>query len=67
MGMDLLAALALVMVIEGLAIVIFSSSVPELLTALKEVNADQMRWIGIASIVGGALLYLLIRGGSGAG
>lgn len=65
--MDLLAALALVMVIEGLAIVIFSSSVPELLVALKETNTSQMRWIGLASIVGGSLLYLLIRGGTGAG
>jgi len=65
--MDLLAALALVMVIEGLAIVVFSSSVPELLAALEQVNAAQMRWIGVVSIAGGALLYLLIRGGTGIG
>lgn len=65
--MDLLAALALVMVIEGVAIVVFSSSVPELLAALEQVDAAQMRWIGIASIVAGATIYLILRGGLGLG
>ncbi|MEO1492939.1 MAG: DUF2065 domain-containing protein [Pseudomonadota bacterium] len=65
--MDLLAALALVMVIEGLAIVVFSSSLPELLAAMKDVDEGQMRRIGIIAIVGGAVLYLMIRGAAGAG
>ena len=65
--MDLLAALALVMVIEGLAIVVFSSSLPELLAAMKDVDEGQMSRIGIIAIVGGAVLYLMIRGAAGAG
>ena len=60
--MDLLAALALVLVIEGLAAMIFASSLPELLAALRDVGARQMRTIGIVMAATGAVLYLLIRG-----
>lgn len=60
--MDLLAALALVLVIEGLAAMIFASSLPELLAALESVGARQMRVIGIVMAASGAVLYLLVRG-----
>lgn len=60
--MDLLAALALVLVIEGLAAMIFASSLPELLAALEWIGARQMRIIGIVMAASGAVLYLLVRG-----
>ena len=60
--MDLIAALALVLVFEGMAAMIFASSLPELLAALKGIGARQMRVIGIVMAVSGAALYLLVRG-----
>ena len=60
--MDLIAALALVMVIEGLAAMIFASSLPELLAALRGIGAQQMRVIGIVMTLSGGALYLLVRG-----
>lgn len=60
--MDLLAALALVLLIEGLAAMIFASSLPELLAALRGIGARQMRIVGIVMVATGAVLYLLIRG-----
>ena len=60
--MDLLAALALVLVIEGLAAMIFASSLPELLAALDGIGARQMRFIGIVMAVSGSAIYLLVRG-----
>ncbi len=59
---DLLAALALMLVIEGLAAMIFASSLPELLAALRGVGERQMRMIGIAMAAAGVVLYLLVRG-----
>ena len=60
--MDLLAALALVLVFEGLAAMIFASSLPELLSALRGIGERQMRLIGIVMAVSGGALYLVIRG-----
>ena len=60
--MDLLAALALVLVFEGLAAMIFASSLPELLAALRQIGDRQMRLVGIVMTVSGALLYLTVRG-----
>ncbi len=60
--MDLLAALALVLVIEGMAAMIFASSLPELLAALRGVGPRQMRIVGILMTLTGGALYLLIRG-----
>ena len=60
--MDLLAALALVLVIEGLAIVIFARSIPELMSALAELDANKTRNMGLLCVVLGALGYLFIRG-----
>jgi len=60
--MDLLAALALVLVFEGLAAMIFASSLPALLSALDGIGARQMRIVGIVLAVSGGALYLLVRG-----
>ena len=60
--MDLLAALALVLVIEGLAIVIFARSIPELMSALAEVDADRTRQMGFICVALGIVGYLMIRG-----
>jgi uncharacterized protein YjeT (DUF2065 family) len=60
--MDLLAALALVLVFEGLAAMIFASSLPELLAALDGIGARQMRVIGVVMAASGGILYLMIRG-----
>lgn len=59
--MDLLAALALVLIFEGMAAMIFASSLPELLAAIEGIGARQMRLIGIVMALCGAALYLVIR------
>ena len=60
--MDLLAAIALVLVLEGLALAIFARSVPALLAELERLEPRALRRTGVASIAVGALLYLLVRG-----
>jgi len=59
--MDLLAALALVLIFEGMAAMIFASSLPELLAAMQGIGARQMRLLGIVMALSGAALYLLVR------
>ena len=61
--MDLLAALALVLVLEGLVLAILARSLPEVLAGLDEIGPDRMRVIGFALVVVGAAFYLLIRSG----
>lgn len=60
--MDLMAALALVFMIEGLALAIFAGSLPELVASLSGLGERHMRTAGIAAAAAGAALYLLIRG-----
>ncbi len=60
--MDLAAAIALVMVIEGLALAIFAGSVPELIAAMRAIDGQRLRMIGVGVAAAGAALYLLIRG-----
>ncbi len=60
--MDLVAALALVMVLEGLALVVMARSLPELLAALEEIEPAQMRMIGAGMLALGAVLYMIVRG-----
>lgn len=60
--MDLLAALALVLVIEGLAVAIFAGSLPEMLAAMRVTTEAQRRVLGIVMVVCGAAAYLAIRG-----
>ena len=60
--MDVLAALALVLVLEGLAVVVFSSSLEELLARLSEFTERERRIAGWAMVATGAIAYLVIRG-----
>ncbi|MEM6676420.1 MAG: DUF2065 family protein [Pseudomonadota bacterium] len=59
--MDLAAAIALMLLIEGLAIAIFAGSLPELVASLDNINEARRRLLGGAMVVAGALAYLLIR------
>ena len=61
--MDLLAALALVMVLEGLAVAVLARSIPELLAEIQHLGGGRLRRFGIVIAVIGAVLYVLIRGG----
>jgi len=65
--MDLLAALALVLVLEGLGLVVFSRSIPQLLAELDRVDGATLRRIGVVAIGLGTVLYLAVRGSLGAG
>ncbi|MEM7508574.1 MAG: DUF2065 family protein [Pseudomonadota bacterium] len=60
--MDLLAALGLVLVIEGLALAIFASSLPELMASMNELRSGGIRRVGLAMAALGALAYLAVRG-----
>ncbi len=60
--MDLLAALALVLVLEGLAIAVFARSIPELLAEMERVDGASLRRIGVIAALIGTVLYLLVRG-----
>lgn len=60
--MDLLAALSLVMVLEGLALAVLARSLPELLSAMETVEPAAMRMIGVAMLAAGSVAYLMIRG-----
>ncbi|MFK7945934.1 MAG: DUF2065 family protein [Paracoccaceae bacterium] len=65
--MDLLAALALVLVIEGLALAILAKSVPDLMAEMEKIAPDSIRKLGAVLVVAGVALYVVVRGGSGAG
>lgn len=65
--MDLLAAFALVMVIEGLALLIFARVMPQLLAELEMLGPQKLRVYGAVSLALGALLYMIIRSSAGHG
>ncbi len=58
---DLGAALALVLVVEGLAVALFSTRVETLLAQLREIDPERLRWGGLAMAVLGVVVYLLVR------
>ena len=62
--MDLLAALGLVLVIEGLALAIFARSVPQVLAEVDQIGPALLRKLGIASVFVGGVIYLLVRRGA---
>jgi uncharacterized protein YjeT (DUF2065 family) len=64
--MDLIAAIALMLVLEGLALAIFARSIPALLAEIERLDPRSLRRAGVASIAVGIAVYLLVRGG-GAG
>ena len=59
--MDLLAALALVAVIEGLALVVFARSLPELLSEIDQIGPETLRKLGLGLLIAGCVAYWLIR------
>ena len=60
--MDFLAALALVLVIEGLALAIFASSLRDLRAAMEGVDPRTVRMIGLLFFASGIVGYIAIRG-----
>ena len=62
--MDLIAALALVLVIEGMVLAVFASSAPAILALMAELDPDGLRRAGIVSVLLGAVVYLLVREGA---
>ena len=62
--MDLLAALALVLVIEGLALAIFCRSLPAVIAEVENINPVALRRVGIVMLLLGGAGYLLIRQGT---
>lgn len=62
--MDLIAAVALMLILEGLALAIFARSVPALLAEIERLDPMALRRGGVASILVGAVIYLLVRGGT---
>lgn len=59
--MDLLAALALVLILEGLALAVFARSMPQLLAEIERLGPGSLRRAGLACIALGTALYLLVR------
>ncbi|MEM7061049.1 MAG: DUF2065 domain-containing protein [Pseudomonadota bacterium] len=61
--MDFVAALALVLVIEGLALAIFARSVPQVLAEIDQIGPAMLRMLGIVSMIAGGVIYILVRRG----
>ena len=61
--MDLLAALALMLMLEGLSFAVFARSAPQLLAEVERLGPGFLRRTGLVCIALGAVLYLLVRGG----
>ncbi len=59
---DLLTALALVLVIEGLVLAVFADRLDVLLERLAEIPPEVLRVAGVVSAVLGLLAVWLIRG-----
>ena len=59
---DFLAALALVLVIEGLMFAAFPGPAKRLMTSVMDTPDGQMRVIGIVCAIVGVILVWLIRG-----
>ena len=59
---DLLAALALYLVLEGLLPFASPNGWRRSLEALSTLQDGQVRFIGLASIIAGLLLLLVVRG-----
>lgn len=59
---DLLTALALVLVIEGLVLAVFADRLNDLLMRLAQIPPEALRVAGFASAVLGLFAVWLIRG-----
>ena len=60
--MDILAALALMMAIEGLAAIVFAPRLPEVARVLGDLDPAQVRIAGLILVAVGGGLYLFVRG-----
>lgn len=59
---DLLTALALVLVIEGLALALLPDKVRMMLARLDEMPPELLRSVGLIAAAAGALFVWLLRG-----
>ena len=59
---DLLTALALVLVIEGITLALFPNKVRNLLSRLEEMPGEALRIGGLAAAVVGVFFVWLLRG-----
>ena len=59
--MDLLAALGLVLILEGMALAIFARSMPQLLAEVERLGPGSLRRAGLVCIGLGTALYLMVR------
>ena len=61
MSTELLVALSLVLVIEGVMPGLFPATWRKALRALADMDDRQLRWIGLSSMLVGALLLSLLN------
>ena len=61
--MDLLAALALLLIFEGLVLAIFATSLPQLLAEIERIGPASLRRTGLVCIAIGVVFYLAVRFG----
>jgi len=61
--MDILAALALMLVLEGLSLALFARSLPQMLGELDKLGPETLRRVGIAAMALGIGIYLAVRAG----
>lgn len=59
--MDILAALALMMAIEGLAAIMLASRLPEIARMLGDMDPETVRIAGLVLVAAGGGLYLFVR------
>ncbi|MEM9146486.1 MAG: DUF2065 family protein [Pseudomonadota bacterium] len=59
---DLLRALALMAVVEGVVIALASSRLHDLLEQLSHIDPERVRWGGLALAVVGTVAYLWLNG-----
>lgn len=59
---DLLTALALVLVVEGIALALFPERVRSMLRRLDELATDQLRLGGLIAVAVGVFFVWLLRG-----
>lgn len=59
---DLLTALALVLVVEGIALALFPERVRSMLRRLDELATDQLRLGGLIAVAVGIFFVWLLRG-----
>jgi len=59
---DVLGALALMFVFEGLGLVLASGRIAEILEQLREIPPERLRWAGLVMAAVGTGAYVLIRG-----